>query len=362
MYNVTEINTLNRLHSLKNKWNTLLNESYNNNMFMTLEWLTIWWKQYGRSKELKVLIVNDEKDEVICIAPLMISKRRFLGFNLKVIELIGMDRADYIDFIIKNYNEKVFKAIFQHLISIKWDLLDLQLIPENSPTIKYLTNIATNYGFTIEKSVKETSPYVILPNTWEEYKLALSGSKRYNLSRNERKLKKRFKAIFKEITEQVEIEKNMEIFTNMHQKLWEGRKNGFTFSNKKFKTFLFKVAQEFSKKKWLYLVLLEGDNEPIAMLYGFKYGNRLYLYLSAYDLKYRRFSPGNVIILYIIKNAIEQKYEIIDFLKGGEYYKSTWSCNDNKLARLIIGGKSISSKIFMKAYQTRNIIKRKEND
>lgn len=357
MLKVIEINTLDNLLSLKDKWHDFLNDSHNNNMFMTWEWLTIWWKQYGDDKDLKILMVKGDHDEFVCLVPLMISQREYFGFNLKVIEFIGKDQADYIDIIIKDYNEEIFNAIFNYLNSTKWDIIDLQLIPENSPTIEYLTNIATQQGYLVEKSMKETSPYLKLPKTWDEFYKNLSRKKRSNFGRCERKLNEKYKLSLKVIKDLRNINSRMEIFTNMHQKLWEGKNGGNLFTDEKFKMFLNKIAKEFVKKKWLYFTMLEADDQPIATLFGFKYSDTIYFYLTAYDLNYKKFSPGTILFGYTFRDAIEHGYYNIDFLKGGEFHKYSWKSSNNGLARLIIGGKTIVSKIYLKARQTREIIK-----
>ena len=45
------------------------------------------------------------------------------------------------------------------------------------------------------------------------------------------------------------------------------------------------------------------------------------LYNSGFDPRLARFSPGLLLKAYLIKKAIEEKYQIFDFLRGDERYK-----------------------------------------
>ncbi|MHB1546428.1 MAG: GNAT family N-acetyltransferase, partial [bacterium] len=45
------------------------------------------------------------------------------------------------------------------------------------------------------------------------------------------------------------------------------------------------------------------------------------VYLPGFDTKYSSYHPGIVLTYYIIEEAIAEKYEEFDFLKGGEEYK-----------------------------------------
>ena len=59
----------------------------------------------------------------------------------------------------------------------------------------------------------------------------------------------------------------------------------------------------------------------IASVLAFKHQENILLYNSGFDPQYGRLSPGLILKAYLIKRAIERKFKIFDFLRGGERYK-----------------------------------------
>lgn len=41
-------------------WDDLLKRSIDNNVFLTWEWLSAWWKHYGAGKRLLLVIVTED--------------------------------------------------------------------------------------------------------------------------------------------------------------------------------------------------------------------------------------------------------------------------------------------------------------
>jgi CelD/BcsL family acetyltransferase involved in cellulose biosynthesis len=85
---VREINRIEDLASLTEAWDHLLAGTQGACFFQTPEWLAIYWKHYGRDRELRVLEVVDA-GETIGIVPLVvvpeatrIGRRRVLGYPL----------------------------------------------------------------------------------------------------------------------------------------------------------------------------------------------------------------------------------------------------------------------------------------
>ena len=70
-----------RIHSLQNQpnlaasWNALANDI----PFRSWEWLTTWWKHYGDGHELFVLLVHDDQEKLLGIAPWYVQQRGGAG-------------------------------------------------------------------------------------------------------------------------------------------------------------------------------------------------------------------------------------------------------------------------------------------
>jgi len=95
------------------------------------------------------------------------------------------------------------------------------------------------------------------------------------------------------------------------------------FSDDRYRSFLEEAAHAFLKKDYLFFTSAYSENECIAAECAFKYKKFYYDYLKAFDdqsslAKYR---PGRALLLLLIEDAIENNFEVVDLLRGGEPYK-----------------------------------------
>ena len=79
------------LESLETSWNQLLSKSPDKNPFLTYEWLSTWWKHFGKGKKLEIFIAR-ENGEIILIAPTMYTRCRAFGARLRKLELVATPR------------------------------------------------------------------------------------------------------------------------------------------------------------------------------------------------------------------------------------------------------------------------------
>lgn len=64
----------------KSLWNNTLQRSVDNNLFLTWEWLSNWWKHYKDNREFLLVYIADG-DKMLAAAPLMGSEYRSLGMK-----------------------------------------------------------------------------------------------------------------------------------------------------------------------------------------------------------------------------------------------------------------------------------------
>ena len=72
---------------------------------------------------------------------------------------------------------------------------------------------------------------------------------------------------------------------------------------------------------WLSLDFLEVEGARVAATFSFVYSGVFYLYNSAFDASWGAQSPGIVLVVRLIRRAIEQGIRRFDFLRGTERYK-----------------------------------------
>ena len=79
---------------------------------------------------------------------------------------------------------------------------------------------------------------------------------------------------------------------------------------------------------------LAGNGAATACLFGWTDGSDYYLYNSSFDPDLQAASPGQVLLAGMIEHAIDEKWGVVDFLKGDETYKSRLGAVPRQLFRV----------------------------
>jgi len=352
MLSIEEITDTGRLKSLAKRWNHLLSESESNNIFLTWEWVFHWWQVYGNGKELHVLAVKDLHEEIVAIAPFYVrAKKFFSGLSVHEVRFLGTGEdvsPDYLDFIIrKGFEHEAIHALVGYLaVKNGWDIIHLTDMLSTSITAKAIREVATDIGLKVEKSQRAICPYIRLRPDWEEYIGSLSKNMRSNIKRRMRNLEKDFKTRYFVWQDMEGLAFVMEKLASLHNKRWEEKGGEHGFSSKQYKAFHQAVSKEFALKGWLQLSCLELNDEIVAILYDYRYGDKIYYYQGGFDPSLYKYSLGLVLRAYVIQKAIEDGIKEIDLLKGAYEHKYKWTQYDRQTINLTIGKNTLRNKIF----------------
>lgn len=341
------VKEVNDFQSVKDNWNSLLNKSIDNNVFLTWEWLSTWWEHLGEGRKLLILLVEDEK-KVVAIAPLMFSEYELpvLG-RIKKIEFVGAPQSDYHNFILIEENVECLRRVLTYLGNNFADLnwIELKEIPETSISVDFLRRLSFDISCELEmkERVCNICPYISLPNSIDLLMRELSKNLRQNLNKYMRKIEEKYKVQFKRHDELgYSTDEAMKVFIMLHQKRWqsEGMPGAFGDKGNKFRDFHMDVAKRFAEKGWLGLYFLTANDEPISVQYTFQYGQRMYYYLAGLDTEYSGYSVGNLIIKFLLEECIKMGFEEYDLMRGDEPYKTRWTskCRRNLEMRFIRKG------------------------
>ena len=108
------------------------------------------------------------------------------------------------------------------------------------------------------------------------------------------------------------------------------------FLTAEMRTQFHELAQSAQKAGWLHLSFLKVGDQFAAGYLNFDYANRIWIYNSGMDLTFRNASPGWVLIGHIIRWAVENKRNAVDFLRGNEDYKYRLGGENRSIVRMTI--------------------------
>lgn len=322
---IREIDNYNDFLTLKEEWTGLLKRC-EHTVFSTWEWLSTWWKHFGKDKKLLIILAEDQ-NKLIGIAPLMYSVHKMLGLRIRKIEFIGTPQSDYGDFVLAEKEEECLKAFTNHILNNfpeKWDCIELKEIPETAKTLILLKNMTEKIRIASTRILHEC-PYMPLPQSVDVLLSRLNYKFKKNLRRGQRQLEQRYKVEFTDYSSPQIFKEGMMKLFELHQKRWKLKGETGVFADQEICNFHLDVAEFFSRLGWLSLDSISADGKTIACLYGFKYGSKLYYYLSGADPTYNKYSPGNLLIFSVLQKCIKEGLIEFDFLRGEEPYKSRWT-------------------------------------
>ena len=291
----------------------------------------------------RLFAVVDENRITVLIAPLWIVLKSFGFVNKKSVYFLGRQGwSDYLNFIYSKFDVKAWECLAQYIYEKygvrKWSVENLK------------KNTEVYSCFTKKYSLKSNRIGICvglsLLNNTDEYYMSLSKSVRQNIRTAFNRQKKEDIQIFFDFDDSfVDINRCIELRDNR----LKGKSEPFSFRG--FLQRIGKDGREAIRYYWSRLKskiynryrysfpsynVLEQDKNAHFMTaridgvivaffcYGISLSNNsIYVMSAGIDDKYKRYSPGMVLMYSFIKHLIDSKSNImyVDFTRGTENYK-----------------------------------------
>lgn len=343
---VTEVSDF---ESIRSDWERILSANkFGDNIFLTVDWLSTWWKHFGGQRKLLLLMVEEDK-EVLGIAPMMLSKYKLPVFgSIKKVEFLGTRHSDYNNFICCKKEAECVKSVMQYLKDTEdWDWVELKEIPESTSYSPLLFSEST-LRLDVKERVCNLCPYVSIPKKYEILKKGFSKNLRQNLNRYQKKIRERHTNVdLKRFNEAgFSVKEAMDIFIKLHEAKWISQGKPGAFADDEFRNFHLDVADVLNRNGWLGIYFLRADGEPVASQYTFEYSRKMYYYLGGFRPDYADLSLGNLIIMFLLNECIDRGYKEYDMMRGNEPYKLKWTNTFRRNFEVRLVQKKISSTLY----------------
>lgn len=206
----------------------------------------------------------------------------------------------------------------------------LEYVPEDVPTLGTMASVLGERGYRVERARLVPSPRLRLPGDFETYVQGLGKKERHELRRKIRRLERSTMATFRFATD-AEGPATLDRFFALHR-LSRGQKADFM--TPEVERFFRDIADALSPLGRLRLGVLRAHDEDAAVLFAFAYRGTLALYNAAYDPALASLSIGIVGHAWAIREAIAERFDTYDLLRGDEPYKYDLGATDRWLGRL----------------------------
>ena len=353
----TVIKTTKEWVAIKTQWHQLLAQIPDHTIFMTWEWQYYWWHHYAEKFNNPMLRIATYyvDGKLVAILPYFLYTERFGPIALRKASYLGskIESSDYLDVIVApTYKEFFLKNLDTEIRTLvpEADIIELNnCLPES--IFYHVYGYHTN-GEVFTETYR-VCPYVSLPSSFDGYLKQLSSNFRYNVRRKVKKLIQKTGVRFELWENLAEANQVVEDIFELHAR--RAKQKGL---NTKFKrslrlAFHQDVVRELVPKGYVKIFhLITSQNEKIAGMYCFDYNHTLAYFQAGFDPQWANFSPGLVMLAKTIEYAINQGYQIFDFMRGGEAYKKNWGTKD-RFIYLITVPNSARGKAYLHYYKIR---------
>jgi CelD/BcsL family acetyltransferase involved in cellulose biosynthesis len=295
------------------RWNGLLDRSKQPSVFLTWQWQRHWAQAFASDRALHLLSVTDDDGALVGLLPLYEetpTRWQLLG---------GVDVSDYLDVIAAaGREEEVWHALLQSRMAqpVEWDL---HAIRAASPTLALVPALAPGHGLHVTTAVEERCPVLALPETWDAYLAGLSGKDRHELRRKMRKLERELPGSVVRFHDAEDgWDDALSVFLGLHRLSKIGKAR---FMDERMERFFRDATGALAAAGWARLWFLDHEDRAVAAFLCVEYAGTVGLYNSGFDPAHARLAPGIVLLAHLIRDAIDRRIPIFDFLRGEEPYK-----------------------------------------
>lgn len=309
--------------SLETDWNALLESSHTNAPFLRFGYLRQWWQTRGGgewpdSSQL-MLVTAREGEELVGVAPLFLAEYE----NIPTLMLVGATEiSDFLDFICQPQSLPGFVSGLLDFLHASgqpaWSRMILDNIPDTSPTLALIQDWAARNQHTFSNEPLHPAPFIRLNSDWEGYLASLDKKQRHEIRRKMRRAEEKAGSLLWRTTRDIsQLEQDEKEFLALMS---------FDDDKKCFLTNTMNI-QMAAGMRWamdegiLLLAFLEIDQQPAAAYYCFDYANAIWVYNTGINPAFMEYSPGWVLLAYLLRWANENHRAVFDFMRGGEDYK-----------------------------------------
>jgi peptidoglycan/xylan/chitin deacetylase (PgdA/CDA1 family)/CelD/BcsL family acetyltransferase involved in cellulose biosynthesis len=350
---IVEITLISRwedLEAISREWNEVLANGAEDTFFLTWEWISAWWNHYGNGRQLFVLLAK-KQGKLVGIAPFYVDEVKKYGKRWKALKIIGdgSGDSDYQDCIVLGgLEEEIAQAFVAFLADRRneWHVMEFESVPETSPFIKAFLNAAKK---TFNGMAHEAVPctFIALPSRWDEYLNLLKPRVRSKVRSSLAFLDKEIHSVPVACSEPKELDEWLPILFDLHTRRWQQAGQSGVFHGSAKQKFYAEVSRSALEKGWLAFYRLDWGERPLAMQYGFLYGDRFLLLQEGYDPGFENVRPGQTLRAWTIRQWIENGLKEYDFLVGAPKHKLEWGGTTKQSLRVRVTSNPASAWAFI---------------
>jgi len=338
------------------EWDRLV-ERLDGSLYMTSRWCEIWWRHYGRGRELRLCAVR-AGDELVGMLPFCIDRLWIPVGRTRVAKLVGADSTvSLVELPIHpGFAEQALTLSLERLLAgDRVDMVHLGPCSAATPQLAAVPGAVASLADVAEVvRDREAGSHTAfeLPDGFEAYLAGLSKNQRSNYKRNVNKLSKAFAFEVDVLSSPTEIEGEFDAFVDMHQAQWHAvNKLGHFGDWPGSRQFARDLVHELAQADQVRLIRLIADGQVVSYYWCFVEGNTYYWRLPArvFGETWDQFSLGRVGLMKMMEVAAAEGVTSIEAGTGRYEYKDKLNATTLPLRSIVIGRRTWAARARARA-------------
>jgi CelD/BcsL family acetyltransferase involved in cellulose biosynthesis len=269
----------------------------------------------------RVLAVCEGRD-VVGIAPFFV----WGAAPARTVSPLGVGVSDHLDVIAATGFERCTLDAVTEFLEREAGTWNACSFEELGPQA-LLRDLRTPAGRATALRQQSVCPVLSMPSDFPSVETVIPRPQIQKLRKDQRRARGIGPLAF-ERADRCDAEGALRLLFTLHQKRWERRGEPGVLGDPRIRALHADAAALFGACGELRLYVLHIGGTPAAVVYGLRWGPRLYLYMQGIEPALDRASPGTLILGFVLDDAIHEGVTEIDFLRGAEPYKYAWGAVD----------------------------------
>jgi CelD/BcsL family acetyltransferase involved in cellulose biosynthesis len=355
------LSSVEELARRKSDWDRLAATDKRDGMFRGYDWNVLWLKHMAPRVTPHVLEITRASGEVVGIAPLCQRTYKDSVFRFRSLGFTGREVTcgDFLDILAApGYKDRVLSCVLEYLEQAlrRQELIVIGECLQESDTAHKLSEWVGAKKLRARWQEERAAPYIELPSSFDEYRRTLSRNTRSNLRRRERQFLEEQGYTMERLRGPEEVLPQLPHLFRLHEARWRSLGQKGVFVHPGFCEFLHAFIEEAHPQTETVLYMMCADDEPMAAILLFRWGETTMYYQSGWDPASpgARLSPNLVLFGQAIGDAIAEGYRYFEFLRGDEPFKGKFTTTARPTTTLLVAGDGIKPCLYLVAMRIKD--------
>jgi|TARA_B100000315_G_scaffold259797_1_gene317297 CelD/BcsL family acetyltransferase involved in cellulose biosynthesis len=325
MFDVQVSNAQNALAAGDSQWDALALSAGPAAPFITSGWLSAWFKTYGRNQTGHIVRVNSGNR--------LIAAAAFSKYG-NTLRFAGQGPSDYTDVLLSQDLDdsaatSAARSILEACATLDSGHRTLRLVrfhPE-SRTLDLLHRY--EHGLRVIDRVDVQAPALDLSEVD-------SRLRKRSVRRHFNTLRRQGDLVCYTYRDEKDVLEQLGNLFDLHVARWQRTNTPSLFSDPVSRDFYRRITPVLASLEMLRFTTLKLDDHIVACHFGMASGDRFYWYKPAFDPEYARFSPGEVLLKFLLEQARDEHLRVFDFTIGAEPFKLRFASEIHRTHRVLL--------------------------